>query len=61
MSNRRFFFIQQQYIFIHDCVKEMLEDKRRREMERDIYVNQGFGKCLEQSILNILKMSLLKV
>ena len=39
-----YFQLQQQYVFIHDCLNEMIERKRRALMERDtIYVNQAFG------------------
>ena len=33
-------------MFIHDCVKQILEDKRQREAERDqpVYANPGLGK-----------------
>ena len=44
-------YLQQQYVFIHDCVNEILERKRQALMEQDnIYVNQGFGKSLSAYI-----------
>lgn len=56
-----FFFVyfQQQYIFIHDCVKDLLEKKRKKEMEdeniymnnfnnmdENIYENKAFGNYI---------------
>lgn len=51
------FILQQQYIFIHDCIKDILEKKRQKELEdgdglygnvdndqdHNIYSNEAFG------------------
>lgn len=37
-------FLQQQYIFIHDCLKDYLEKKLSQGKDECLYENQAFGE-----------------
>lgn len=40
--------LQQQYMFIHDCVKDYLKEKRKEAVH--IFVNQAFGENIHKML-----------